>query len=67
MSQRTISSSVISKAENIADVILKHLSEKGGCNHKIAVIVEEAFGPTLESKDQYQNCSILSTKETVTT
>ena len=58
---------IIQKAENIADVLLRHLSEKGGCNHRIAVIVEEAFGPTLESEDQYQNCSILPRKERVTT
>ena len=60
-------SSIISRAETIADVLLRHLCEEGGCNHKIDAIVEEAFGPTLESKDQYQNCSILPTKERVTT
>ena len=58
---------VIQKAENIADVLLRHLQEEGGCNHNVNGIVEEAFGPTLESKDQYQNCSTLSTKERVTT
>ena len=58
---------VIQKAENIADVLLRHLQEKGGCNHNVNGIVEEAFGPTLESKDQYQNCSILPRKEKVTT
>jgi len=59
--------SIISRAETIADVLLKHLGEEGGCKHKIDAIVEEAFGPTLESKGQYHNCSVLSTKERVTT
>ena len=56
-------SSILSRAETIADVLLRHLGEEGGCKHNLDMIVEEAFGPTLESKDQYQNCSTLSIKE----
>ena len=58
---------IIQKAENIADVLLRHLGEEGGCDHKINVIVEEAFGPSFEAMDQYQNRSIILTKEEVTT
>lgn len=58
---------IIQKVENITDVILRHLGEEDGCDHKINVIVEEAFGPSFEAKDQYQNCSILLKKEEVTT
>jgi hypothetical protein len=58
---------IIVKAENMADVLLKHLQEEDGCKHNLDEIVVEVFGPTLESKDQYQNCSTLSIKERVTT
>ena len=67
MNEKPILLSIISKAENIADVLLRHLGEEGGCNHKINVIVEEAFGPSFEAMDQYQNRSIILTKEEVTT
>jgi len=60
-------SNILSKAENIADVLLRHLYETGGCNHSVNKIVEEAFGPSLEAKDQYQDRSIILTKEEVTT
>jgi hypothetical protein len=66
-SEESRTDKVIQKAENIADVLLRHLQEEGGCNHNVNGIVEEAFGPTLESKSQYPNCSIPSMKERVTT
>jgi hypothetical protein len=58
---------IIQKAENIIDVLPRHLGEEGGCDHKINVIVEEAFGPSLEAKDQYEKRSIPVTKGEVTT
>jgi len=58
---------IIQKTEDLADVLLRHLGEEGGCDHKINVIVEEAFGPSLEAQDQYLKQSILLTKEEVTT
>ena len=67
MNEKPILLSIISKAEDIADVLLRHLDEEGGCDHKINVIVEEVFGPSLEAKDQYQKRSIPVTKGEVTT
>jgi hypothetical protein len=49
--------SIISRAEHIADTLLKHLSEKEECNHKIYEIVEEVFGPSFEGQDQYHSSS----------
>lgn len=48
---------IISKAGIIADVLIRHLEEKDGCNHKIDVIVEEAFGPSFEGRDHNPNIS----------
>lgn len=56
---------IIQKVENIADVLLRHLSEEGGCDHKINVIVEEVFGPSFEAQDQYQNSSLRSQEVTI--
>jgi hypothetical protein len=48
---------IIEKAENIVDVLLRHMGEEGGCDHKIDTIVEEAFGPSFEGQDHHQNNS----------
>jgi hypothetical protein len=67
LNEKPILLSIISKAEDIADVLLRHLDEEGGCDHKVNAILEEAFGPRSEAKDQYQKRSVLLTKEEVTT
>ena len=48
---------IISKAGIIADVLIRHLEEKDGCNHRIDAIVAEAFGPSFERQDQYHSSS----------
>ena len=56
MSDKLKAVEIISKAENIADALLRHLSETE-CDHKIHEIAKEVFGPSLDIQDQHQNLS----------
>lgn len=54
--ERYRTNKIIQNAENIADALLRHLSETE-CDHKIHEIAKEVFGPSLDRKDQHLNLS----------